>query len=236
MRHLIIPDTQITPGTPMDHLSWDRMRKILFALPLLLLTACLPYGSQDTTWEDMTPWSMGPRCDTQIEVYYHDGDFNVGQVGDIAAAFSEIQAWSAIPMRFMGPTWWQTENEPMYTVTIENRPPPGGSAYGNVIAYDRQHYHAKGTVQLGSYVMGLPTGRTGYNTGDTFRGRVEHEMIHAIAGLGDLYDNDDGHPSLLMGNGYKQHSQAALGDIIGMIYKGCRSNADKWTAIQEVTK
>lgn len=212
------------------------MRKFILAPivgALLILTGCLPYGSADQTWEDMTPWSLGPHCDRNMAVYYHDGDFNSAQVTDIQAAFTEIQAWMAAPMTFAGPAPWRWENAPWYSVTIEARTPPGGSAYGN-IAFDSQHYFGKGTVQLGSTVTPLPTGYTGYNTGNTFRGRVEHEMIHALAGLGDLYDNDDGHPTLLMGNGYSQHSQAALGDIIGMIQKGCRTPVDKASLINYV--
>lgn len=212
------------------------MKRIVFVIvAALTFVACLPYGSTDQAWTDLpvTTWSLGPRCTTEVEVYYHDGDFNAEQIQDITNAFVEIQAWSHIPSRLMNATWWRWENAPWNTITIEARTPPAGSAYGNItLASDK--YYGKGTVQLGSSIMTLPTGRSGYNTGNTFRGRMEHELIHAFVGLGDLYNKDDGHPTLLMGNGYDDHSQAALGDLIGMVRKGCRTQANKDATVAQL--
>ena len=206
-----------------------KMSKIwmgILAVGVLSGTSGCTYGSRDTAWEDMTALTLGPRCGSRVGVYYHDGDFNSDQITDISAAVWNINYYMSGPYIWMGAAPWRWENAPWGTVTVEARTPPGGSAYGN-ITMASDHYFGKGTVQLGSTVTPLPTGRTGYYTGNTFRGRVEHELNHAMAGIGDLYDNDDGHPTLLMGKGYEVHSQSAKGDLIGLIEKGCASREVK---------
>jgi hypothetical protein len=203
------------------------MKKVLGIVLLIgALAAC------DPAWEDMTPGS-GPDCGVVTTVAYSDGDFFPGQIQDMQSALGELVNWSQVPLAWGGATpWrWNFPNRPKNLIVIERRTAAevGAGNLGFSGNVSSNHVYTGGFVWLNPSMDSLPNPTAqAYDSGATFRGLFLHELSHAAIGLGDMYNNPEGnHPGLLMGTGWWNFNQYALGDIDGAIAKGCRPYAEK---------
>jgi hypothetical protein len=204
-----------------------RRRKTLIVLALV---ACVLATACDTAWNDMTPWSYGPPCGRPTWYAIHNGDFTPDEMADIHDAIREVAIWSAVDIRFVGIVDWRngSPQQPADVVSIERRDAVPGApfvSYGNPNVVNG--VYTRGVLFIGTTMHPPTRVPPGYGTGQTFFGLVAHEASHAFVGIGDMYNQGDGHPGLLMGNGRNTMSNFAAGDLIGLINKGCRTPEDK---------
>lgn len=205
-----------------------RALKVLIALTLVAAAAAC-----DPTWEDMTPWSYGPRCDRQTYVGAAHGQFTYAQHLDMQSVVNQWRDLSAIPLVWVGGVDWTLSTLPMHSVLVEKGAiAPGivGSGWPGkqFLKVDPSGYFDHGQIKLDWSLdyLASPTDPS-YSSGRTWRSVFAHEAGHALIGLGDLYDNDDRHPGVLMGDGQLHFNQPALGDVLGAVEKGCRPRAEK---------
>ena len=212
----------------------NRRKKTILTTALVAAAAMLA-SACDTGFNDMTPWSYGPACDRPTYYGIHEGDFTPDVVADIHDAIGAVATWSAIDIRFGGMVTWRSgsKDQPATWVSVERRDAVPGAPF---VSYGWPNpvngVFQKGKLYIGTGVR-LPTRvPPGYGTRKTFYGVVAHEAAHAFTGIGDMYNQGDGHPGLLMGRGVETMSNFAVGDIIGMVQKGCRAPHEKASFIR----
>lgn len=200
--------------------------------------------SCDQSYSTLDAYGGGrPRCDG-MPLWYaiHGGDFSAAQVQDIHAAVGDWRDAAGMDIRFAGFAPWRAGPEqPPSHISIEKRNvvdlqgiTHGGYGYpGN----DGNGFASAGVAWIGTAFDGLPSPTApSLSSGPTFRGVALHELGHAILGLADMYDKDDGHPQLIMGKGYHAANTPMVGDRIGAAERGCRSAADKAVLVESLRK
>lgn len=205
-------------------------------LPVLALAATLVVlaSSCDTAYGTMYAQGAGrPRCDQPTYYTIHDGDFTPAQIQDIHSAVGEIRNASHIDIRWAGAfAWWRHDTQlnggpaqPSNHVVFEKRIIWTGSSWASGYGWpgnDGAGHASRGLVWISPQmdILRSPSA-PGYGSGPTFRGAVLHEGTHAFVGLADMYDRDDGHPGLIMGDGYRLFNTYAAGDLAGVRDNGC---------------
>lgn len=161
--------------------------------------------------------------------YYtaHDGDFTPAQLSDIHSAVDEVRRASGCDVRWAGLAPWQSGPEqPANHVVFEKRMTWTGTFWASGYGWpgnDGAGSPSAGVVFVGptNDILRSPSEPSAWS-GPTFRGVALHEATHALLGLADMYDLDDGHPGLLMGTGYRTSNTYGAGDLRGAREHGCR--------------
>lgn len=186
------------------------MKKLaLAAIAVLALAGC------NANYKKLGPeYGATPPCDRPTYVVTPRGDFSDFQKQDIMSAAGEIGFWSNRQVFYMGDVDFRSGDPRQFVGTVvverDSAIPTGYALPGKF-------------VKLGNWISswGSPS-EPSYSIGyTTFRGGVLHEMLHALVGAEDMYNEGDGNPGLIMGKGYLRFNKMALGDILAAKAGGC---------------
>jgi len=190
------------------------MKQRALVILAFLLTALALIGCTDRYKMLGPSFGKTPPCGSSTYVVSHRGDFNSSQIQDLYSVLGEIGLWSNRQIFYVGEVDWNYGSPQQLEGTIileryDGVPHPGYALPGKF-------------VKLGPWLSSWRSpSEPSYESGPTFRGALAHEMMHALTGAADMYNEPGGNPGLIMGTGYYKFNKLALGDIKAAPAGGC---------------
>lgn len=217
-------DTQAPTRTPVRRRHGRPSGPTMVVVALVIIMLVVLLTGCDPTFKSLEEYGGGRwRCDQPVYLLIGP-DFTEGQFWDILSAANEVRDATRIDL------------QPRFDIASNNRPansvlitkelvlapggwyPTGYSWPGNDGAGNAQYGFVKISPRADWLLAPTaPSSTSGY----VWRGLLLHEMMHAVASVADLYTDGDGHPELIMGNGYFTRSTLATGDLNGAKARGC---------------